>query len=137
MTTVISVRGKKPAELLADPDFCYVGRAMPRQGWKGSIWGNPFKPGMDPIQALQVFESIDWEDFRQSSALVVDGIFSVADAVEWYEQYVKARRSLWERLPDLRSRVLGCWCCDWDGTGEPSKPCHAVVLARLADAQPA
>jgi DNA polymerase-3 subunit epsilon len=31
-----------------------------------------------------------------------------------------------DRLPELRGRILGCWCL-------PRQPCHAEILARLAD----
>jgi hypothetical protein len=41
--TVTTVRGKKRAELLADPNFVYVGGAC--RGWAGSLWANPFKIG--------------------------------------------------------------------------------------------
>jgi hypothetical protein len=109
MTTVINVRGKKRAELLADPDFLYVGRAVGRAGWKASKWGNPFTVaafGLDAVSMYEVAltqgEDRAWQDLRL-------------------------------QLPELKGKTLGCWCCDYDGTGPPERPCHAVVLARLAD----
>jgi hypothetical protein len=135
-TTVISVRGKKPDELLADPDFIYVGRAMPRQGWKASVWGNPFKPGMEENECWSIMDSIPPMD-----CLIIergqDGWTSFNPArpnslVAWFEMYLRVRKSLWDQLPDLKGRKLGCWCGFWQ-PGEPDIGCHAVVLARLAD----
>ena len=116
-TTVVNVRGREPAVLRADPAFVYVGRALPRRGWRASPWGNPFV--------------VD-------KAVTVDGVaYPAADAalcVERYREWLAQRPELMARLPELRGRMLGCWCCDWDGRGEPASPCHAVWLARMADA---
>lgn len=131
-TTVISVRGRARSTLIAQPGFVYVGRRC--AGWPGSPFGNPFRPGMDPFAAMRVFDSIPDFDSRRSTTLEIDGPLTLEDVIAWYEAYVKVRRSLWDRLPELRGKTLGCWCVDWDGDGEPAKPCHAVVLARLADA---
>lgn len=123
-TTVISVRGRPRAELEADPGFVYVGR--PCYGWPGSDFGNPFK-GADaqcnpigPEEAVRRF--VAWletgEDFGHHTPKAM----------------ARRRETILRRLPDLRGRVLGCWCLDWaPALGEPRKPCHAVALARLAD----
>ena len=56
-TSVVSVRGRDRSELLADPDFVYVGRLYSPRGnrggcrWPATIWGNPFKPGMSKSAA--------------------------------------------------------------------------------------
>ncbi|MBX6723654.1 MAG: DUF4326 domain-containing protein, partial [Dactylosporangium sp.] len=42
-----------------------------------------------------------------------------------YEAWLRTRPDLMARLPELRGRVLACWCAP--------KPCHGDVLARLAD----
>ena len=116
-TTVINVRGCKPADLLADPRFVYVGRALPRRGWKASPWGNPF-----PVDR----------------AVTVDGVeYPPAPAevcVERYREWFARQPHLIDALPTLKGKRLGCWCCAWDGSGEPAQPCHAVWLARRADA---
>jgi len=42
-----------------------------------------------------------------------------------YRRYLIDRPELLARLPELRGRRLGCWCAPL--------PCHADVLAELAD----
>lgn len=108
-TTVISVRGRNRDELLADPDFVYVGRSVRWTEWTASIWGNPFTAGEYPGE----------------------------DAVDRYRRYILASPELMARLGELRGKTLGCWCGDFDGFGdlfgEPGFRCHALVLAELAD----
>jgi hypothetical protein len=113
MTTVISVRGRNRAELLADPSFVYVGRRC--AGWPASIWGNPFKVA-SPV----------WGDPIRG-----DEVSDVQTAVERFEAYLRSNAELMARLPELRGKTLGCWCVNWNGRGEPKKSCHAVVLARM------
>jgi hypothetical protein len=48
------------------------------------------------------------------------------DAVAKYRAYLQDRPDLLALLPDLRGRRLGCWCAP--------QPCHAQVIAELADA---
>lgn len=128
-TRAISVRGRIPAELRGDPAFCYVGRQC--AGWSRSIWGNPYRVGKPP------------RNKRGQPSVAADFWLPTAElAVEWFEQKlawsIHRRPSrpggltligfdlMAERLPELRGKVLGCWC-------DPSGPCHAKVLARLAD----
>jgi hypothetical protein len=96
-TRVINVGGRDRALLLADPDFVYVGRRT--RGWPASPWGNPYRPGPDG---------------------------TLAEVLARYEhEHLASRPDLLAMLPELRGKVLGCWC--------HPKPCHADVLARLAD----
>jgi uncharacterized protein DUF4326 len=44
-----------------------------------------------------------------------------------YRQYLLGRPDLLALLPGLRGRRLGCWCVP--------EPCHAQVIAELADAE--
>lgn len=60
-----------------------------------SKWGNPFKK--EPGQ----------------------------DAIAKYEAWIMQQPHLMAALPELRGKVLGCWCSP--------NPCHGDVLARLAD----
>jgi hypothetical protein len=132
-TRVISVRGKGRATLLADPSFVYVGRAC--RGWPASIWQNRLKVG-----------ATHWEAFRFAHDLKLksrpppyEWAREPTDAeqvVECYAKWLTFQKDLMGRLHELRGKTLGCWCVDWDGTGEPEKPCHAVILARLAEAAP-
>jgi hypothetical protein len=45
-----------------------------------------------------------------------------------YEAWLRKQPELMAALPELRGKVLGCWCAP--------KPCHGDVLLRLANAQP-
>lgn len=116
--TVINVRGRKYAELAADPDFVYVGRAC--KGFPGSPFGNPFRTAGAYSAAIAV------ADFGRELRVAIDepGASRVHPAF--------ARMA--KLLPTLRGKRLGCWCTDWGGEGEPAKPCHAVVLARIVNA---
>lgn len=65
---------------------------------RATIWGNPFKVGRDG---------------------------SRIEVIAKYEAWIRSKPKLMARLPELRGRILACWC--WP------LPCHAEVLARLAD----
>ena len=47
------------------------------------------------------------------------------EAIAKYREYILTRTDLMKRLPELKDKRLGCWCVP--------KPCHADVLAELAD----
>ncbi|GII25853.1 DUF4326 domain-containing protein [Planosporangium mesophilum] len=47
--------------------------------------------------------------------------------LEAYRGWLLDRPDLLALLPDLRGRRLGCWCVP--------EPCHAEVIAELADAE--
>lgn len=132
MTSVISVRGHVAAELFADPAFRYIGRAMPYQGWIASLFGNPFKPGMTPEAALMAFLAIPAADRLEYPESEMDVTWSLLDC---YEAYVRARRSLWERVAELKGLTLGCWCCSKPWTPADAGPlvCHGQILACLAE----
>lgn len=66
-----------------DPYDVYIGRAMPRQGFAGSKWGNPFRIGRDGDRA---------------------------EVLAKYETYLRSRPELMAALPELAGKVLGCWC---------------------------
>ena len=109
MVSVINVRGRNKDELEADQGFVYVGRAVRWTKWKRSFWGNPF-----PV--------------RQHGHEAVIRLFE-----QWLHETAEGRLRL-ARLHELKGKVLGCWRTGWSGAGEPEKPCHAVALARLANA---
>jgi hypothetical protein len=46
--------------------------------------------------------------------------------IERYERWVLADATLMAALPELRGKVLGCWCAP--------RACHGDVLVRLANA---
>lgn len=50
------------------------------------------------------------------------------EVVARYHEYILQRPDLLALLPGLRGQRLGCWCVPL--------PCHAEVIAELADAKP-
>ncbi|GEM_PF-756705 len=66
---------------------------------RGSRWGNPFKSPRGG---------------------------SRDEVIAKYERWLVRQPELMAALPELRGKVLGCWCAP--------KPCHADVLLRLANA---
>lgn len=83
------------------PYDVYIGR--------GSKWGNPFTHHrLDSTQAK-------WE------------VSSRNEAIRAYEEWLKGQPDLMAALPELRGKILGCWCAP--------KACHGEVLARLAESQ--
>lgn len=63
-----------------------------------SKWGNPFRVGKDG---------------------------NIGEVLRRYEGYVRTSPELMAALPELRGKVLGCWC-------EPH-PCHGHVLLKLLE----
>jgi hypothetical protein len=119
MTTVIDLHGRDKKSLLADPAFVYVGREA-RGGWKRSLWHNPFRlPKVEKGRTLIVRSP---------------GILTPADAVAAYAELVRREGREEAIRRELRGKVLGCWCGNWR-PGEPEVACHAVVLAKIADAE--
>lgn len=53
---------------------------------------------------------------------------SRAEVVAKYREYLLARPDLLALLPELQGKRLGCWCAP--------EPCHADVIAELADTVP-
>jgi hypothetical protein len=79
-----------------EPHDVYIGR--PCRGRPGSVWANPFKVGRDGTRA---------------------------EVIAKYRAMLLGRPDLLARLPELRGKVLGCWC--------KPEACHGDVLAELAD----
>jgi hypothetical protein len=74
----------------------YIGRAC--KGWKASKWANPFHIGKDGTRE---------------------------QVIEKYRYYVLATPHLVAALPELKDKVLGCWC--------NPLPCHGDVLVELVN----
>lgn len=66
-----------------------------------SRWGNPFVIGEDGTRE---------------------------EVIALYREYVLMRADLIRALPELKDKVLGCWC--------HPQSCHGDVLAELADKVP-
>ena len=75
----------------------YIGR--------GSKWGNPFSHK------------------KGTQAKFVVG--SREEAIEKYREYILSQQDLIDSLPELKDKVLGCWCAP--------KSCHGDVLIELVN----
>ena len=80
------------------PYDVYIGRP--------SKWGNPFSH-LAPDRTIAEFR-----------------VASRQEAIARYEEWLLGQPELVAALPELRGKVLGCWCAP--------KPCHGEVLVRLA-----
>lgn len=78
----------------------YIGRP--------SKWGNPFSHVPGTIARFRVHTR--------------------EEAIERYAAWIVTQPHLMAALPELRGKILSCWCAPL--------PCHGDVLARLADACP-
>jgi Domain of unknown function (DUF4326) len=76
----------------------YIGRAVPRSGLRASIWGNPFVIGKDGTRE---------------------------EVMAKYRQWLAGKPELLAKLPELKGKVLGCWCAP--------AACHGDILAELAN----
>lgn len=81
-----------------------------------SRWSNPFPVGTyaDQAQAAELFEH-----WLATGEVPPPWLFT-AESVEDRRQFIL------DHVHELAGKKLGCWC---DQTG----PCHAKVLARMAD----
>jgi hypothetical protein len=76
----------------------YIGRAVPHSGLKASKWKNPFKPGKDGDRE---------------------------EVIEKFRKWILTQPDLMAALPELKGKILGCWC-------SPQR-CHGDVLLDLAE----
>jgi len=75
----------------------YVGR--------GSKWGNPYS--------------------HKGGTLAEEAVGSRAEAIKKYEEYLLSNKDLMRDLPELKGKVLGCWC--------KPKSCHGDILIKYAN----
>jgi hypothetical protein len=68
---------------------------------RGSKWGNPFVIGKDGTRE---------------------------EVIAKYEGYIKTQPHLMAALPELKNKILGCWCAP--------KACHGDVLIKLCASMP-
>ena len=99
-TTVVNLRGRHRENGGQAPEgVVYIGRAMYQGGWRlpASKWANPFTIGRDGTRE---------------------------EVIARYREHVLLSPELLAALPELRGRVLGCWCTP--------EACHGDLLAELA-----
>lgn len=89
--------GEKVVHCKREEFDVYIGR--------GSFWGNPFS--------------------HKQGTLAKHVVGSRREAIEKYEEHLLANEEMMARLPELKGKILGCWC-------SPSS-CHGEVLLRHAN----
>lgn len=85
-----------------DPYDVYIGRP--------SIWGNPYS--------------------HKDGTLAKFKTESIEESVLKFKEYVLNNPQLMSKIPELKGKVLGCWC---KTKKNPNSPCHGDVLAELAN----
>lgn len=81
------------------------------------------KNGERPEFDVYIGRRVRWhEEFTSDSDWA-----NTKSSLEYYEEWV--RIYMWDRLPELRGKVLGCWCV----TTDKHFPlvCHGQILMRL------
>lgn len=129
-TSVISVRGRLHAELMADPSFLYVGRQC--FGWPQSKWHNPFYKGMSYSEVRYKF-GYDLDSIKEIG-YISDGYQSVFCFANWFI----CNSSLRDFASELKGKILGCWCQDFHPEFLPTqrRNCHAIYLAKFVNGDP-
>ncbi len=84
----------------SEDDFVYIGRQNNRLGHAASKWANPFVEDQDGTRA---------------------------EVIEKYRNWILTQPELMAALPELRGKVLGCYC--------KPKACHGEVLAAMVDSE--
>lgn len=79
----------------------YIGRANRRRGLQASKWANPFRIGRDGTRE---------------------------EVIAKYREYIIREPELLSALPELRGKILACWC-------RPAR-CHGDVLLELLGGAP-
>jgi hypothetical protein len=80
-----------------EPYDIYIGRG------KNCKWGNPFSHKIGTLAKFKV-------ETRQQS-------------IEEYEKWIRQQPELMAALPELKDKILGCWC--------KPQACHGDVLVKL------
>ena len=91
-TTLVNLKGIDVREWARHQDHVYIGRWSRRLRGIPCPWGNPFHV----------------EDMGRD------------ECVEAYREYLAGNSVLMAHLPELRGKVLGCWCAP--------RNCHGLVL---------
>lgn len=60
---------------------------------------------------------------KWSNPFVIGGDGTREDVIQKYEEWVRQQPHLIAALPELKGKVLGCWCAP--------KRCHGEVLLKL------
>jgi len=68
-----------------------------------TIWGNPYS--------------------HRENTLAIYKVKTRKESIDKYREYILNNPELLEKLPELRGKVLGCWC--------KPLPCHGDILIEL------
>lgn len=103
-TTVVGLE-RKGGVIVQGCDI-YIGRFWKLGGWDlpESKWGNPYKVGSDG---------------------------TLEEVLVKYEARVRGNPELMAALPELRGKVLGCFCKQAKKCRNGIPPCHGDVLVKL------
>ncbi len=87
----------------------YIGRGRCPKTGEFSIWGNPYShiPGCGKYK-----------------------VDNVNEAIEKYREYVLNNNYLMEQLPNLKGKILGCWCMPKNSI-KGKLYCHGQVLIEI------
>ena len=80
-----------------EPFDVYIGR--------GSIWGNPYS--------------------HKEGTLAEHVVQSRSEAIKKFEEHLLSNEDLMKKLPELKGKILGCWC--------KPKSCHGDILLKYAN----
>jgi len=75
----------------------YIGRP--------SIWGNPYS--------------------HKEGTLAKFKVSTLEDSIIKYKEYILNNKLLMSKLPELKNKILGCWCSP--------NPCHGDILVELVN----
>lgn len=85
----------------------YIGRK--------SIWGNPYTVKLSRVPGTQ-------------------RVATSRDAIRLYEEWLRGQPQLLEQLPNLRGKILGCFCSPKGGIGlNDPLCCHGQILLKLIE----
>lgn len=83
-----------------------------------------FNPNLNPSACVVIDRTTKWGNpFPVSSVRGGDDRETV---IAKYRKWIQTQPDLMDALPELKGKVLVCWCAPL--------PCHGQVLAELADA---
>lgn len=94
----------------------YIGRRQPYTEYTESKWANPYL--MDKIKNGKIIKKRDG---------------TAKEVVEKYRKYLLNNEKLMNSLPELRGKILGCWCKNQEWYKEGL--CHGDVLIELLQLQ--
>ena len=86
-----------------EPFDVYIGRGI--RGGEKSKWGNPYS--------------------HKDGTLAEFKVASRKESIEKFEEYLLSNEELMSSLPELKGKVLGCWC--------KPKSCHGDILLKYAN----